>query len=81
MTDDKGNRWIEDDYDGYGIFGGKDYYELLAEMNGKQTRSEGIDIEFNEIVKNPKFPNLNETQQEWKNEMPENCEYQGFFYR
>ena len=22
-------------YDGYGVFGGKDYYEFMAEMNGK----------------------------------------------
>jgi hypothetical protein len=34
MMDDKGNVWIEDKYEGYGVFGGKDYYELLAEMNG-----------------------------------------------
>jgi hypothetical protein len=34
MIDDKGNVWTEDDYEGYGVFGGKDFYELLAEMNG-----------------------------------------------
>jgi hypothetical protein len=34
MLDDKGNVWTEPDYEGYGVFGGKDYYELLAEMNG-----------------------------------------------
>lgn len=34
MTDHLGNQWIEDDYNGYGEFGGKDFYELLAEMNG-----------------------------------------------
>ena len=34
MVDNKGNVWREIDYDGYGVFGGKDYYELLAEMNG-----------------------------------------------
>ena len=34
MIDNKGNVWTENDYDGYGVFGGKDYYELLAEMNG-----------------------------------------------
>ncbi len=34
MMDNKGNVWTEDDYDGYGVFDGKDYYELLAEMNG-----------------------------------------------
>ena len=34
MIDNKGNKWVEQDYEGYGVFGGKDYYELLAEMNG-----------------------------------------------
>jgi hypothetical protein len=34
MLDNKGNVWTEDNYEGYGLFGGKDYYELLAEMNG-----------------------------------------------
>ena len=34
MFDDKGKFYYENDYDGYGVFGGKDYYELVAEMNG-----------------------------------------------
>jgi hypothetical protein len=61
MMDDKGNVWTEDNYEGYGVFGGKDYYELLAEMNGvverdkvqlqgeaytDYMRSEGISIAF-----------------------------------
>ncbi len=29
--------YLEDNYEGYGIFGGKDYYELLAEMNPQLT--------------------------------------------
>ena len=33
MVDDKGNVYIEDEYEGYGMFGGKDYYQLVAEMN------------------------------------------------
>ena len=59
LTDDKGNKWVEDNYEGYGVFGGKDYYELLAEMNGKTTRSEGISLEFDDDVSGVKFPNLN----------------------
>ena len=62
MMDNKGNVWTEDNYEGYGIFGGKDYYELLAEMNGvverdkvelqgeaytDYMRSKGIEIAFN----------------------------------
>ena len=34
MLDNKGNVWTETEYEGYGVFGGKDFYELLAEMNG-----------------------------------------------
>jgi len=34
MLDDKGNKWQEDNYEGYGVFGGKDYFDLVAEMNG-----------------------------------------------
>jgi hypothetical protein len=32
----------EDEYEGYGVFGGLDYYEVLAKMNGKETRADGI---------------------------------------
>lgn len=35
LLDNKGNHWLESNYEGYGEFGGKDFYELLAEMNGK----------------------------------------------
>lgn len=45
MTDNKGNRWHENNYEGYGEFGGKDYYELLAEMNGYESdRNKGIQL-------------------------------------
>ena len=43
MRDDKGNGWREDDYEGYGEFGGKDYYALLANMNGIDTGNDGAD--------------------------------------
>ena len=48
MFDNKGNKWLEKNYEGYGEFGGKDYYELLAQMNGMANpdRSEGIDLAF-----------------------------------
>ena len=81
MLDDKGNVWTEDHYDGYGVFGGKDYYELLAEMNGlvsvetadKYTddmRMKGIDLAFKDSPNgdNPevKFPNLIEMAEGWQ---------------
>jgi uncharacterized membrane protein (DUF106 family) len=48
MFDNKGNKWLEKRYEGYGEFGGKDYYELLAQMNGMANpdRSEGITLAF-----------------------------------
>ena len=53
MYDDKGNRWKEENYEGYGRFGGKDFYDLLAEMNGftkdnvdVELREKGIDLYF-----------------------------------
>lgn len=51
MFDDKGNKWLERRYDGYGEFGGKDYYELLAQMNGVENadRQDGIDIAFGKM--------------------------------
>ena len=42
MKDNKGNVWKEESYGGYGDFGGKDFYVLLAEMNGLKTRDEGL---------------------------------------
>tara|TARA_Y100000389_G_C17434392_1_gene504603 strand:+ start:1011 stop:1679 length:669 start_codon:yes stop_codon:yes gene_type:complete len=70
MFDNEGNSWKEKKYDGYGEFGGKDYYELVATMNGYDAdRQIGIDLAFDKIktkdkkkktlfpalVENPKF--------------------------
>ena len=60
MFDDKGNSWYEKSYDGYGEFGGMDYYELIAIMNGyteddlkslrkKNLRLVGIDLAFDKL--------------------------------
>ena len=46
MTDNNGKHYTELNYEGLGIFGGKDYFELLAQMNGCHTREEGIDLIF-----------------------------------
>ena len=45
---DPPNIYREDNYEGYGIFGGKDIHELIAEMNGLKTRDEGIKMYFDE---------------------------------
>lgn len=79
MMDDKGNVWKESNYDGYGEFGGKDYYELVAEMNGLKTRYEGIDLACS--GKKYKSPNLVESS-DWKyvDKNPKDCKFQGYFY-
>ena len=58
MYDNQGNQWYENRYEGYGEFGGMDYYELLARMNGyseedlkkgQEMRGIGIDLAFNKL--------------------------------
>lgn len=62
MYDNQGNVWYEKNYEGYGEFGGMDYYELVATMNGyteedledykgtfKELRSIGIDLAFGKL--------------------------------
>jgi len=79
MTDDKGNKWKEDNYEGYGVFGGKDYYELLAEMNGKAGRYDGISLAYS--GEQIKYPNLSEAEDWPYIEIgPEICPDQGYFY-
>ena len=92
MIDDKGHCYTESNYEGYGVFGGKDYYELLGEMNypeakGLDTdpdklRTMAIDLEFQYADDdNVKWPNLVEDpDREWQNEQPKRCQYQGHFY-
>ena len=56
MIDDQGHIWTETNYEGYGIFGGKDIYEVIAEMNpkniitelmvGREKRDIGIALHF-----------------------------------
>lgn len=80
LKDDKGNVWKESQYDGYGNFGGKDIYELIAEMNGFEGRDKGIDIFF-EPIDDMKYPNLvTDSSVEWENKILLDCEYQGHFY-
>ena len=81
MMDNKSNVWTEDNYDGYGRFGGKDFYELLAEMNGfesdktgdeytDEARGFGINIAFKDngsgiATKGVLYPNLIEQADGW----------------
>ncbi len=79
MTDNKGNQWEEADYDGYGVFGGKDYYVLLDEMNGGVgNRTAGIDLAFS--GKAFISPSLSECGKYFSGEEPATSPEQGFFY-
>lgn len=79
MHDDKGNVYYEPNYDGFGVFGSVDFFQLLAEMNGKKTRLQGINLFYSN--KSFKAPNLTETAVwTYKNEAPEHCDDQGYFY-
>lgn len=86
MIDNNGNIWEEQNYEGYGEFGGKDYYELLAEMNGLGSdRIKGIELASKydwKSHKDIKYPNLVETLSNWKytHKAPKTCKYQGYFY-
>ncbi len=94
MMDDRGNVWTEDSYDGYGEFGGKDYYELLAEMNGitannpDELRGKGIELAFSKNnhsgvgTEGVLYPNLVEMAEGWRYDPmgPDSCDFQGFFY-
>ena len=85
MHDNKGNVWYEKCYEGYGEFGGKDYFVLLGEMNDLRTnditddklRSLAIDL----VYSGKPFisPNLTRRKDwEWINEVPEDCPNQGW---
>lgn len=92
MITPDGRVFTEKDYDGYGIFGGKDFYDLLAELNGLSgDRDAGIDLCF---AGNPNgddtpgviYPKLvkdldDDVVEQYKSlPNPESCEAQGFFY-
>ena len=82
LRDDKGNGWKEEAYSGYGDFGGKDYYELLAEMNGLGSdRDAGIKLAFDkERNATAKWPTLTEDKDSEVTGKPRECRHQGFFY-
>ncbi len=90
MTDDEGHEWCEDTYEGYGVFGSKDFYVLLAEMNREllagpiaegyyEARDQGISLAFG--ARPYRSPNLNHTsgcEYTWK--APDEHADQGWFY-
>jgi len=91
MTSPDGRQWEEAYYEGYGSFGGKDIFELIAELNGKSHRNDGIDLlysnsdsdgTFSEAAKNGLIlPTLTkEKLDKFKPIYPQRCKQQGYFY-
>ena len=82
MLDHQGNEWFEDNYEGYGDFGGMDYYALLADMNGRgPDRDIGIRLAFG--IEKPKKPKLVTAGcKKGYSDLPDSeiCENQGYFY-
>ena len=78
-----GATFREDEYEGYGVFGGKDYFEAMAEINGKKAdRDVGIDLAYDggrhlwpQLVEDP--TTVVESDFAVENE---SCPDQGFFY-
>lgn len=89
MITEDGRQWKEEAYEGYGEFGGKDIYELIAEMNGLKDRMDGISLVYKDnpsgcfrmaAVNGVKLPKLTYKLKEWDLiPYPENCPRQGYF--
>jgi hypothetical protein len=77
-----GRVWEEDDYEGYGVFGGKDYYELMAEINNVEpNRSNGIELEYcgDKGILRPRLVRNSKLKYEDVPD-PTQCKFQGYFY-
>lgn len=84
-------KYEETAYEGYGVFGGKDIFEVIAKLNGKKTRDEGIDIAYKDPAEGdflkasqlgyamPKLARSKDVNYD-NLPYPKNCEYQGYFY-
>lgn len=87
-----GTKYEEDRYGGDGIFGGKDFYEAVAELNGyagssdeEDMRGYGIGLFFGDAAgerKGVMTPRLtSDPNKKWEDLTdPEHCPDQGYFY-
>mgnify|MGYP000672144913 CR=1 FL=1 len=79
MRDNAGNTFIESAYDGYGVFGGVDIYELMAEMNQLTiSRDEMIHLHFSNRIY--LYPALYRFDDSTSPGQMIDCELQGYFY-
>lgn len=84
-----GRIWEELNYEGYGEFGDKDFYELLAELNGLDSdRDKGINLVYKDNptgdntqgVVYPRIVSINFIGEYRDVPNSETCPDQGFFY-
>jgi hypothetical protein len=92
MITPDGRVFTEENYEGYGEFGGKDFHELLAELNGLESdRDAGIDLTFKNNPSGDNTPGViypklvecleDDVVTQYNNlPNPESCEAQGYFY-
>ena len=84
MVAPDGRRWKEEAYGGYGIFGGKDFFDLLDELNGGSgDRGDGIEKYYDEAPAKPVvLPRFSlDPDTKWESlKDPVNCPHQGYFY-
>ena len=84
-------RYVEDSYEGYGVFGGKDYYELVYELNKDiylgddncESRIKGIMMAHDKALGGklvlPRFAESADSKYEDLADS-DSCPDQGFFY-
>ena len=75
----------EENYEGYGIFAGVDYYEMVDIMNGGEgQRERGIQLELEESkhreVMLPRFRKIGDKRPWSELKDPEHAACQGYFY-
>lgn len=87
-----GQVFTESKYDGYGVFEGMDFYELLGVLNGLgANRYAAIDLVFKDNSSGDNTPGViypklvehleKDVAKQWASlPNPESCESQGFFY-
>jgi len=85
LHDNKGNVWEEKRYEGYGVFGGKDFFQLLAEMNNVEGLNGDVDndriLGIDLCYSGEPFisPNLTRHRQwSWMNRLPQDDPNQGW---
>ena len=85
-----GTTYIEEDYEGYGVFGGMDFFVAMGDMNGlrekgdsdDEVRSKAIDIYYdNPSAETPNlFEYFDDGEYQWTSGRPQDCPDQGYFY-